>query len=133
MDLLDDQLLALRQLDQVCDPGAKDIDRREERGHHLRRGNGAALAPPLEPLEQRVAGREQLVEPFVRLAIDVLGPVVGADAVTAFHLVGVRERLAREHAGGDADPADLVAQPCLSVRLEAGRREVALEHERLVE
>ena len=46
VDLLDDQLLALRQLDEVCDPGAEDLDRREQRGHHLRRGTARLSRQP---------------------------------------------------------------------------------------
>ncbi len=74
-------------------------------------GNGGRGPPRLVALEQRAAGREQLVEPLVRLREDVFGNALGLDAVAALDLVEIGELLAYEETRVDAEAAQLVAEP----------------------
>lgn len=54
----------------------------------------------------------------MRLAVDIERHALGADAVAALDLVGVRDALSREHAGVGAQAANLIFQPAAALRVE---------------
>ena len=53
-------------------------------------------------------------------------PRVGANAVAALDLVGVRDVLAREHAGVGSQPADLISEPAAALLVEIRGRDDGL-------
>ena len=91
------------------------------------------LAPVgLVALVERSVAREQVLELLVRRAVGRLGAQLWPDAVALLDLVGVREALAREHAGVGAETVDLIRQPASSLGVElGGARHVGGERIRL--
>ena len=79
----------------------------------------ASLPPGFVPIEQSPVARQQLVEPLVRRAVDLLADRLGADAVAAPTSSAYRS-LAGEHAGVGSEAADLVPEPAPALRLELG-------------
>ena len=83
------------------------------------------------PVERPVA-RQQVLELLVRRAVRRLRSQLWPDAVALLDLVGVREALARKHAGVGAEPVDLIRQPAPALRVEpGGARHVGGERIRL--
>ena len=113
-------LLAVRQLDQRPRPSAQHRDERTERGNHSRRLDRVLAAIGLVALVERPVARKQVLELLVRLAVRRLGSQLRPDAVALLDLVGVREALAREHAGVGAETVDLIRQPASALRVELG-------------
>ena len=101
--------LAGRQIEQVARPRAR---LRDDGGDSALDAPGRDVGrsfPALETFGQRPVTGEELLELCVRRCEDPLGRVGRAHAVAALHLVGVRARLACQHADVSTQRDDLVA------------------------
>ena len=120
MHLLDDDLLPAGSSTSVSHAGAQHRDERTERRNHPRRLDGVLAAIGLVALVERPVARKQVLELLVRLAVRRLRSQLRPDAVALLDLVGVREALAREHAGVGAEAVDLIRQPAPALGVEPG-------------
>ena len=111
-DLQDDSF-AGRQLDQAARRLARLLDDSRHRALDLLGGNEDRVSPTLVTLGQRPVAGEQLLDLLVRGREDGFVGVGRPHAIAPLHLVGVRARLACQHARVGAQPDHLIAQPAV--------------------
>ncbi len=110
---LEDDALSVRELDQAARPRAGLLDDRPDDGLDLVGRDPYRAFPALVPLGERSVPGQEPLQPLVRGREDRLVGVRRSHAVAALDLVGVRERLACQHAGVGAQADHLVAQPAV--------------------